>query len=111
MFFTTQVTGDAFNFMMDAWDDRESFTHDELDCTPDWADYVDADGQLFSDAEMRARYEDELNDVRGNVSICGELFAAGSAMRELSPTTFRCWFCDWESERVACGDLRRVERY
>lgn len=111
VFFTTEVTGDAFNFMMDAWDDRESFTHDELDCTPDWAGYVDADGQLFSDAEMRARYEDELNDVYGNVSICGELFAAGSAMRELSPTTFRCWFCDWESERVACGDLRRVERY
>ena len=109
MTFVTEVEGDALEAMQDAWDDRESFTRAELGGAPDWADYVDAGGALFSDSEMRARYEDYLNGVHGDVVICGALFEAGSARRELSPVTFRCWFSDWESERVVCGDLRRIE--
>lgn len=108
MGFMTEVTGDALEFMQYVWDDRESFTREELGGAPDWADYVDATGELLPDDEMRSRYEDELNDVHGDVMICGSSFAAGSALRELSPTTFRCWFSDWESERVSVGDLRYV---
>ena len=109
MDFMTEVTGDALEAMQDAWDDRESFTREELGGAPAWAEYVDAGGELFSDDEMRSRYEDELNDLYGDATICGALFAAGSAMRELSPVTFRCWFNDWETERVVLGDLRRIE--
>lgn len=109
MDFVTEVTGDALDFMQDVWDDRESFTRAELGGAPDWADYANAAGELFSDNEMRDRFEDDLNDAYGDAVICGMLFEAGSAMRELSPVTFRCWFNDWESERVVCGDLRRIE--
>lgn len=109
MAFATMLTGDDLDFMQCAWDDRESFTRTELGGVPDWADYVDECGELFSDDEMRGCYEDELNGVYGDVVICGSPFAAGSALRELSPVTFRCWFNDWESERVVCGDLRRIE--
>lgn len=109
MGFMTKVEGDALEAMQDAWDDVTTFTRSELGGVPDWADYVDQSGNLYSDSEARTAYEDELNDVHGDARICGELFAAGSALRELSPMTFRCWFSDWESGRVEVGDWRRIE--
>lgn len=110
MFFTVEVTGDAFDFMTDAWDERESFTHDELGCTPDWADYVDADGQLFSERELEDSFEEGLSDSWGTVSVCGYEYDAGRALRELDPIAFRESFLDWIDAQQRDGELRSVER-
>lgn len=109
MNFMTEVTGDALEAMQDAWDDRESFTHEELGGVPEWAEYVGFEGLLWSDAEACDMCEEELTDLYGMVAVCGLEYAAGAALRSLDPTAFRCAFLDWESERISSGAWRRVE--
>ena len=108
MTFVTEVEGDALEAMQDAWDERESFTRAELGGAPDWADYVDEYGELFSD-----RFEDEycemLTDVYGTVLVAGREFDAGAVVREMDPIAFRCGMLDWVDGRVRDGDLRRIE--
>jgi len=47
-------------------------------------------------------FENQLNDQFGEVDICGLRYGAGTALREVDPTAFRCamsdepqvWICD-----------------
>ena len=47
-------------------------------------------------------YEDKLNEIYGDVDICGFKYPAGRALREIDPVAFRCglaeepevWVCD-----------------
>lgn len=108
MGFMTMVTGDDLDFMQDAWDERESFTRAELGGAPDWADYVDAAGELFSDG-FQDEYRDFLTDVYGMVSVCGYEYDAGEVLADVDPIAFRCGMSDWVDGRVRDGDLRRIE--
>lgn len=109
MDFMFEVTGDAFNFMVNAWDERDSFTRDELGGAPDWADYVDKDGELLSESEMFDGYMASLNDMYDMVDVCGFLFEAGAVLCEMDPTAFRCGMLAWIDEREQDGELRRIE--
>lgn len=108
MGFITEVTGDALEAMQDAWDDRESFTRSELGGAPDWADYVDASGELFSDG-FEDEYREFLTDLYGMVSVCGYEYEAGAVLADVDPVAFRCGMLDWVDMRVSDGDLRRIE--
>jgi len=44
--------------------------------------------------DEEAWYEEELNEVEDDVVICGLHYGAGSALRELDPTAFRCGVLD-----------------
>lgn len=48
-------------------------------------------------------FEDELNHLYGTVTICGEIFDQGTALRELDPTAFRCSLAD-EPTTYQCGE-------
>lgn len=109
MGFVIAVAGDALEAMQDAWDDVTTFTRSELGGAPDWAAYVDADGELYSESELEDAYEDWLTDCYGSISVCGYEYDAGSVFRELDPTAFRCGFLDWIDVRVCDGDLRSIE--
>lgn len=108
MAFITEVTGDALEAMQAAWDERESFTRDELGGAPDWADYVDEYGELFSDG-FEDEYCEMLTDVYGTVLVAGHEFDAGAIVRNMDPIAFRCGMLDWVDGRVRDGDLRRIE--
>lgn len=109
MAFMTKVEGDALEAMQDAWDDVNTFTHTELGGVPDWADYVDADGDLYCESELESAFEDALTDSYGTVSVCGYEYGAGAALRELDPTAFRCGLLDWLDAQVCDGALRCIE--
>lgn len=109
MTFATEVEGDALEAMQDAWDERELFTRAELGGAPDWADYVDEAGELFSEDELNDAYENMLTDVYGTVLVAGFEFDAGAVVREMDPIAFRCGMLDWVDGRVQDGDLRRIE--
>lgn len=110
MSFMTEVTGDALEAMQDAWDERESFTRDELGGAPDWADYVDAEGELFTEGELEDRFAEALDDCWEPVSVCGFVFDAGRALRKLDPIAFRESFLAWINAQQSDGELRSVER-
>jgi len=43
-------------------------------------------------------YEDVLNELYGDVEVCGMTYSAGCALRELDPTAFRCGKVDYEDQ-------------
>lgn len=50
-------------------------------------------------------YEAVLNDIYGDVEICGLKYSAGRALRELDPVAFRCGKADYESTLgYECGE-------
>ena len=109
MTFMTEVTGDALEAMQDAWDERWSFTRDELGGAPEWADYVTVDGDLRTEGELEDEFADQLDDCWEPVSVCGYEYGAGRALRQLDPVAFRCGFLDWLDAQQSDGELRSVE--
>ena len=109
MTFTTEVTGDALDFMMNKWCERDSFTRAELGDVPDWADYVNSDGVLFAEHEMEDLFECDLNDLHDAAQIGSYIFEVGTALRRLDPIAFREETRAWIDARVQDGDLRSIE--
>lgn len=109
MTFVTEVEGDAFGRMQDAWDDMWSFTRAELGGVPDWADYVTVDGDLLTEGELEDRFTEMLDDCYDLVPVCGYEYAAGRAFRELDPIAFRESFLNWIDARQKGGELRSIE--
>lgn len=109
MTFMTEVTGDAFGAMVDAWDDVDSFTRSELGGVPDWAEYVNAGGTLFTEDELQDEFEAYLGECWGTVSVCEYEYDAGYALRGLDPIAFRGAFLDWIDAQQQDGELRSIE--
>lgn len=109
MGFMTEVTGDALEAMQNAWDERDSFTRTELGGVPDWADYVNVEGELFTESELEDTFADGLDDCYGPVSVCGYEYDAGRVLREMDPIAFRESFLAWIDGRMQDGELCSVE--
>ena len=45
-----------------------------------------------------SQYQEMLNDVYGDVTICGMTYGQGDALEALDPVAFRCGLGDYESE-------------
>lgn len=109
MTFVTEVEGDALEAMQAAWDERDSFTCSELGGVPDWANYVNSEGELFTESELEDSFADGLDDCWGPVSVCGYEYEAGRTLREIDPVAFRCGFLDWLDAQQSDGELRSIE--
>ena len=48
-------------------------------------------------------YEAELDDIYGDVEICGMIFSSGRALRELDPIAFNCGISD-KPDIWICGE-------
>ena len=54
-------------------------------------------------------YQDILDEIYGDVEVCGMTYGSGYVLRELDPIAFRCGKSDYESEqdsenpRFECG--------
>jgi len=44
------------------------------------------------------KFEEYLDEIYGNVSICGYEYPAGQALREVDPIAFRVCFADEECD-------------
>lgn len=49
-------------------------------------------------------YEEMLNDIYGDVNICGGTYTSGHALKMLDPTAFRVGLSDWETELWFCSE-------
>lgn len=52
------------------------------------------------------QYRDLLDEIYGDVEVCGMTFSSGRALQELDPVAFRCGLSDYSSEnqRWKCGE-------
>ena len=51
-------------------------------------------------------YEETLDDIYGDIDICGYKYPAGRALREIDPVAFRCGLAD-EPIKWLCGDCEK----
>ena len=49
-------------------------------------------------------FENYLDDIYGDVDICGMKYSAGRALKELDPIAFNCAKSDYESELTSDKD-------
>ena len=49
--------------------------------------------------EEEERYKEELNEIYGEVEICGYKYPAGDVLKEVDPVAFRVGLADWTSEQ------------
>lgn len=52
-------------------------------------DYIDADGNVYNEDDLREFYEDTLNEIYGPVTIGNSEFDPADILRELEPITYR----------------------
>jgi len=53
---------------------------------------------LVSERKLEDLFEEELNEIYGEVKVCGYEYEAGRLLREVDPTAFRCGCADFTSE-------------
>ncbi len=58
-------------------------------------DYV-----LSEDDIDESGYDDELDEIYGEVEICGYTYSSSYALKEVDPTAYRCGLADWRSEKL-----------
>ena len=91
-------------------------------------DYIDAEGNVYDETDLRESYEDTLNEVYETVTIGYSEFSPADILRELEPVTYRVGLSDhveslgwdewtenheWiedEDEDEACEDCAREDR-
>ena len=52
-------------------------------------DYIDAEGNVYDETDLRESYEDTLNEVYETVTIGYSEFCPADILRELEPVTYR----------------------
>ena len=56
------------------------------------------DHDIISAKALEDCYKEMLNDVYGDIAICGLSYEAAEALESVDPTAFRCGFSDYLSE-------------
>ena len=49
----------------------------------------------MNEYEALSLYDDMLDEVYGEIKICGYEYSASYALKEIDPTAYRCGFNDW----------------
>lgn len=59
--------------------------------------YADEDGNEC-EAELEGMFENYLNEIYGDIDICGLTYAAADALKRVDPIAYRCAYSDYTSE-------------
>lgn len=103
------VEGDALEFMQDVWDDRESFTCDELGGVDSYWEWVARDGELFTRRGAEELTRESLDECFPSLTVCGIELLAGDIIESTAPLLFdECVDSDVYT-RVCDGEWRYVE--
>jgi len=52
-------------------------------------------GEIIYEVQLECAYADMLDDIYGDVDVCGHTFSSAYALKELDYTAYRCGFLDW----------------
>ena len=50
---------------------------------------------LLNNRQLEEMYDEMLDDVYGDIEICGYHYPASKALFDVDPTAYRCGFNDW----------------
>ena len=70
-------------------------------------DYTDVNtGEDFTDSEMEDRFQEDLDEVYGEVDIAGYSMSTGRILREIDYIAFRESFNNWIDSEIQEGNYR-----
>lgn len=69
------------------------------------------DGESLSERDITEAFESELEEIYGEVEICGLKYSAVRALQEVDPIAYRCAFADWISASETLVELSDAETY
>ena len=61
-----------------------------------WAQKVN-ELEKFTEYEIEQKYDEYLDEVYGEIEICGFKYAASRALKNVDEIAYRVGFADWES--------------
>ena len=104
-----RVEGDALAAMQAAWDDRESFTCDELGGIASYWNWVARDGELFTRRNAEELTRESLDECFPSLTVCGIELLPGDIVENTVPLLFaECVDADILL-RLDEGDWREVQ--
>jgi len=71
-------------------------TAEYLDYYPVNPDYIDADGNVYDESDLRERYN-EMLDEEGPVTIAGLEYDVSRVLEEVDPIAYRCGMLDYQN--------------
>lgn len=102
-----QIKKQARTEMMCLWDERTQFTRSELGGAPDWAKWVDKDGDLFDATDEADAFDELIDSTHPVIRIEGVLVLPSRALAtEVTDYEYKRW--RWLGDLVAAGHLRKV---
>lgn len=104
-----RVEGDALAAMQAMWDERDSFTPDELGGVESYWEWVARDGELFTRRDAEELTSESLDECFPSLTVCGIELLAGDIIESTAPLLFdECVNSDVYT-RVCDGEWRYVE--
>lgn len=70
--------------------------------------YKTASGNEITDWELESQYEEMVNENYPVVTIQGQEFSQGTALKRLDPTAFRGSFLDYIDAKEKSGELEEI---
>lgn len=104
-----QVHGDALKAMQAAWDERESFTPDELGGVESYWEWVSRDGTLFTRRTAEELTQESLDECFPSLTVCGVELLPGDIVECTAPLLFAECVDAYVYARVSEGEWRYVE--
>jgi hypothetical protein len=59
--------------------------------------------------ELDQLYQDMLDDVYGDINICGYEYPASAVLRDVDPTAYRCGYVDYISSLLDDGIMVEID--
>lgn len=59
----------------------------------------------ISDYQLDKMFADFLDEIYGEVEICGHKYQSSSVLEEVDPIAYRCGFSDWLDSQLTDGFL------
>ena len=104
-----RVEGDALARMQAKWDERESFTPDELGGVDSYWECVSRDGELFTRLDVEELTSESLDECFPSLTVCGLEILAGEIIESTRPLLFAECVDSDVYMRVCDGEWRYVE--
>lgn len=104
-----QVYGDALKTMQAMWDERESFTPDELGGVGSRWEWVSRDGTLFTRRMAEELTCDSLDECFPSLTVFGIELLPGDIVESTAPLLFADCVNTYVYGRVCSGEWRYVD--
>lgn len=103
------VEGDALEAMQAAWNERDSFTRDELGGVAPYWEWVSRAGFLFTRRDAEILTSESLDECYPSLTVGGVELLAGDIVESTSPALFgECVDADVYM-RISEGEWRPIE--